>query len=314
MYQLLAVFAKPIALLLNLLYNIVDKLDPPSIIGSYGIAIVLLTLIVRGILFPLYSAQMKQSAKMQDLQPKMQQLQKQYGQDKEKYNQKIMELYQIEGVNPAKGCLPLIIQMPILFGLFAALRNPLMYMSQDMILAVHEKFLWIPDLSQPDKWILPILAGITTYFSYKITMSANPSTSGNSMKVLQYIFPLMIVWWGRSFPAGLTIYWFVGTLFMCVQQHFVLSRLKKQRLKKEEEERYRKEHPELFPEVVEEEKPVKPSEVKIIEEEDEEVFEEKTELDEVEDEYADFYTEEELLQMKKQQEAARKKSKYKKKK
>ena len=79
-------------------------------------------------------------------------------------------------------------------------------------------------------------------------------------------------------------------------------------------EAYRKEHPELFPEVVEEEKPVKPSEVKIIEEEDEEVFEEKTELDEVEDEYADFYTEEELLQMKKQQEAARKKSKYKKKK
>ena len=132
--------------------------------------------------------------------------------------------------------------------------------------------------------------------------------------VLQYIFPLMIVWWGRSFPAGLTIYWFVGTLFMCVQQHFVLSRLKKQRLKKEEEEKYRKEHPELFPEVVEEEKPVKPSEVKIIEEEDEEVFEEKTELEEVEDEYADFYTEEELLQMKKQQEAARKKSKYKKKK
>ena len=282
MYQVLAVFAKPIALLLNLLYNLVDKLDPPSIIGSYGIAIVLLTLIVRGVLFPLYNAQMKQSAKMQELQPKMQQLQKQYGQDKEKYNQKIMELYQVEGVNPAKGCLPMIIQMPILFGLFAALRNPLMYMSQDMILAVHEKFLWIPDLSQPDKWILPILAGITTYFSYKITMSANPSTSGNSMKVLQYIFPLMIVWWGRSFPAGLTIYWFVGTLFMCIQQHFVLSKLKKQRLKKEEE--------------------------------DEEVFEEKTELEEVEDEYADFYTEEELQQMKKEKEAARKKSKYKKKK
>ena len=310
MYQVFAVFAKPIALLLNLLYNLVDGLGIP---GSYGIAIVLLTLIVRGVLFPLYSAQMKQSAKMQDLQPKMQQLQKQYGADKEKYNQKIMELYQVEGVNPAKGCLPLLIQMPILFGLFAALRNPLMYMNQDMILAVHESFLWIPDLSQPDKWILPILAGITTYFSYKITQSANPS-SASSMKVLQYIFPLMIVWWGRSFPAGLTIYWFVGTLFMCIQQHFVLSRLKKQRLKKEEEERYRKEHPELFPEEPEEEKPVKPSEVKIIETEDEYVFDEETDLEELEDEYADFYTVEELQQMKKDKEANRKKNKNKKKK
>ena len=309
MYQLLAVFAKPIALLLNLLYNVVDGLGLP---GSYGIAIVLLTLIVRGALFPLYNAQMKQSAKMTDLQPKMQKLQKQYGQDKEKYNQKIMELYQVEGVNPAKGCLPLIIQMPILFGLFAALRNPLMYMDQDMILAVHEKFLWIPDLSQPDKWILPILAGVTTYFSYKITMNANPS-SANSMKVLQYIFPLMIVWWGRSFPAGLTIYWFVGTLFMCIQQHFVLSKIKKQRIQKEEEERYRKEHPELFPEEVEEQ-PVKPSEVQIIEDEDEEIFDEKIELEEVEDEYSDFYTDEELVQMKKDKEAVRKKNKHKKKK
>ena len=171
MYQVFAVFAKPIALLLNLLYNLV---------GNYGIAIVLLTLIVRGILFPLYNAQMKQSAKMTELQPKLQQLQKQCGGDKEKYNQKVMELYQVEGVNPAKGCLPLIIQMPILFGLFAALRNPLMYMSQDMLLAVHEKFLWIPDLSQPDKWILPILAGITTYFSFKITQSA--STPGPAPK------------------------------------------------------------------------------------------------------------------------------------
>jgi membrane protein insertase Oxa1/YidC/SpoIIIJ len=131
--------------------------------------------------------------------------------------------------------------------------------------------------------------------------------------VLQYIFPLMIVWWGRSFPAGLTIYWFVGTLFMCIQQHFVLSKIKKQRIQKEEEERYRKEHPELFPEEVEEQ-PVKPSEVQIIEEEDEEIFDEKIELEEVEDEYSDFYTDEELVQMKKDKEAARKKNKHKKKK
>jgi len=297
MYTALSIFAKPIAWLLFWLYGIV---------GSYGIAILILTLIVRTILFPLYNSQMKQSASMSDLQPKLQKLQKQYGNDKEKYNQKVMELYQDEGVNPAKGCLPLLVQMPILFGLFAALRNPIQYMDNpDAILAIHESFLWVQDLSQPDKWILPILAGITTYFSYKITSSASPQTA-STMKVFQYIFPLMIVWWGRSFPAGLTIYWFVGTLYMCVQQKVVLTRLKKIKARKEEErlqqEAYEREHPELFvndePEEEKEEKPVVSNvknKAQIIDADDEEIYGEYESVDD----YSDFYTEEELAKMKK---------------
>ena len=272
------IFAKPLAMLLFWLYGLV---------GDYGIAIIIFTLIVRTILFPLYNSQMKQSAQMTELQPKLQQLQKQYGHDKEKYNQKVMEFYQETGMNPAKGCLPLLIQMPILFGLFAALRSPLSYYTE-AILAIHQSFLWIQDLSQPDKWILPILAGITTFFSYKITSAANPQTAG-TMKVMQYIFPLMIVWWGRSFPAGLTLYWFVGTLYMCIQQKVVLTKLKKDREKRAAQEQYEKEHPELF---IKEEP--KEEEKKVIED-DTDAYEEYESIDD----YSDFYTEEELARMNK---------------
>jgi len=297
MMSIFYVFAKPMSMLLFWLYGLV---------GDYGIAIIIFTLLVRLILFPLYNSQMKQSAKMTEFQPQLQKLQKQYGHDKEKYNQKVMEFYQESGYNPAKGCLPLLIQMPILFGLFAALRSPLDYYeaNTEAILAIHQSFLWIPDLSQPDKWILPILAAITTFFSYKITMGANPQTAG-SMKVLQYIFPLMILWWGRTFPAGLTLYWFVGTLFMCVQQKIVLGKLKKDREKKAAQEQYEKEHPELF---IKEEEP----EEEIVEkqEDDHDAYDE----DEIEsiDDYSDFYTEEELAKMKKEKKnnQPKKKKKY----
>ena len=326
MYKALSIFAKPLAILLFWLYDIA---------GNYGIAIILFTLIVRTLLFPLYNSQMKQSAMMSELQPKIQQIQKECGSDKEKYNQRVMEFYQSEGYNPAKGCLPLVIQMPILFGLFAVLRNPLMYITDaDKILSVHESFLWIQDLSQPDKWILPILAGITTYFSYKITASANPQTA-NSMKVLQYIFPLMIVWWGRSFPAGLTLYWFVGTLFMVVQQKFVMAKIKKDRIKREaereEQERidrerreYEKAHPELFPQpeqkkgnksnkknAVAAEQEVKKAE--IIEDDDFDAFNFEADGYESVDDYSDFYTEEELAKMraaKAKNQQPKKKKKY----
>jgi len=294
------VFAKPLAMLLFWLYGIV---------GNYGIAIIIFTLIVRTILFPLYNSQMKQSAMMTELQPELQKLQKQYGGDKEKYNQKVMEFYQETGMNPAKGCLPLIIQMPILFGLFAALRSPLDYYTNntEAILAIHQSFLWIQDLSQPDKWILPILAGITTYFSYEITMNMNPQTA-NSMKIMKYIFPLMIVWWGRSFPAGLTLYWFVGTLYMCIQQKVVLSKIKRDRLKREEEKKYREEHPELFAEEIPE---VTETENKEADEVTDESFEEYDDNYQSVDDYSDFYTEEELQKMNKEKEKEKKHNKHK---
>jgi YidC/Oxa1 family membrane protein insertase len=107
--------------------------------------------------------------------------------------------------------------MPIIFGLFVLLRNPMIFISNpDMMLAVHEAFLWISDLSQPDAWILPLGAGITTYISFAQTQSQTAVDPNNPMSsmtnIMKYFFPVMIVWMGRSFPAGLALYWFIGTL------------------------------------------------------------------------------------------------------
>jgi len=127
----------------------------------------------------------------------------------------------------------MLIQMPIIFGLFALLRNPTLFIhSNEMLMAIHEAFLWIPDLSQPDPWILPILSGITTFISYSQTqMQTSMGMGGNNMaptmKMMKYFFPIMIVWMGRSFPAGLTIYWFVGTVIQ-IFQTIGLNKWKKQ--------------------------------------------------------------------------------------
>lgn len=208
---MIAAIAKPLGHLLFFLNGFV---------GNYGIAIIIFTIIIKFALYPLTAHQLKATKRMQEIQPKIQDIQKKYANDKEKMNTKIMELYKEEKVNPAGGCLPLLIQMPIIFGLFSLLRTPADYITDPILLqAVHDSFLWIPDLSQPDPWVLPILAGVSTYFSFNMS-SQGTSAQNPSLKVLQYVFPVMIIWWGRSFPAGLTLYWFISTVFQLVQQFF----------------------------------------------------------------------------------------------
>ncbi|MBP6492069.1 MAG: membrane protein insertase YidC [Clostridia bacterium] len=204
--------AEPLGVLLSYLYNFID---------NYGITLVIFTIIVKACLFPLYADQIKHSARMADVQPKMQALQKKYANDKEMLNIKMMELYKEEKFNPMRGCLPMAIQMPIIFGLFALLRNPTDFIdSNSMLMAVHEAFLWMPDLSQPDPWILPVLAGFATFISFSQTQQQTPmgdNSMAPMMKMMKYFFPITIVWMGRSFPAGLTIYWFVGTVIQIFQ-------------------------------------------------------------------------------------------------
>ena len=124
------------------------------------------------------------------------------------------ELYKEEGFNPMSGCLPMIVQMIIIMGLFALLRNPMIFISDEsMYFAIHEPFLWIKDLSQPDLWILPIAAGIATFFSFWMNQQTNPNqmAGGNFMtNMMKYFFPIMIVWLARSYPSGLAIYWFMS--------------------------------------------------------------------------------------------------------
>lgn len=198
------IIAQPLAWLMTQLYGLV---------GNYGITLVILTTIVKLALYPVYKKQIMSTAGMTEMQPKMQELQRKYANDKEKLNEKMAELYKEEGFNPMGGCLPMIVQMIIIMGLFALLRNPMTYVSSDtMYFAIHEGFLWIKDLSQPDLWILPIMAGIATFFSFWLNQQTNPNPQGGNfmMKAMQYFFPIMIVWLARTYPSGLAIYWFLS--------------------------------------------------------------------------------------------------------
>ena len=154
MYTILGIIAKPLGWLIDFMYGL---------IGNYGITVIIFTLIVKLCLYPLYIKQTKSTVKMAEVQPKMQALQQKYANDKETLNIKMAELYKEEKFNPMGGCLPMLIQMPIIMGLFALLRNPMMYINEDsMIFAFHEPFIWIKDLSQPDPWILPIICLLYT--------------------------------------------------------------------------------------------------------------------------------------------------------
>ncbi|MBP5185624.1 MAG: membrane protein insertase YidC [Clostridiales bacterium] len=217
---IIGLFAKPIGSLLAWIYGMVN---------NYGLSIIILTLLVRLIILPLYARQIKYQLKMTDLQPKLKEIQEKYANDRQTLSEKTLELYRQEGVSPSSGCLPLLIQMPIIMGLFALLRSPLTYMTApQMIAAVHESFLWIKDLCQPDSWILPLIAGLSTYLTYTVGAMGNTSggdPTGAMNKMMQYFFPIFIFLMGRSFPAGLALYWAVGNMFM-IFQGFYMKRVR----------------------------------------------------------------------------------------
>lgn len=205
-------------------------------IGSYWLSIVFFTVIVKVVLLPLSFKQIQSTKAMTDIQPKLKELQEKYKKDKETLNIKMMELYKEHKINPLAGCLPLLIQMPIMFGLFGVLRNPLKYVfngaTQMATEALGQGFLWIQDLSIPDSLgllfktgmpfvdgfpgILPIIAASTTYLS--MTLTGGSQQANQQMKTMQMVMPLMILWFGKTMSAGLMIYWIVSNLFQMGQQ------------------------------------------------------------------------------------------------
>ena len=227
--------AKPMGYLLMWLYQL---------IGDYGICLILFTVAVKLVTYPLYEKQIVSTVKMSKVQPKIREIQQKYAKDQQTQNEKIQELYQREGVSMTSGCMPMVVQMFVIMALFALLRNPMLYFgsmeaaSADMMLfAIHEPFLWIKDLAQPDKWILPIAACVTTFISFTMnqTNNMNPDQAQqmNFMnKMMKYIFPVTILVLARSYPAGLAIYWFIGQ----VVQIFFNIRFKALRKKLMEED------------------------------------------------------------------------------
>ena len=199
-----------------------------SLVDNYALSIIIMTVIIRLIILPLYSMQLKSNEQMMAVQPKIKEIQAKYKDNPEKMNEKLQEIYEEHKIRPAMGCLPLLIQLPIIWGLFALLRNPMDYIANsDMVIAVHESFFWIHDLTQPDLWILPIIAGVATYISMRITTVSQGNNPANAtMKAMQYFMPVMIVWMGRTLPAGLCMYWIMSYIFQIVQTKIIRMRNK----------------------------------------------------------------------------------------
>jgi YidC/Oxa1 family membrane protein insertase len=187
-----------------------------NLVGDYGIAIILLTVLVNIITFPLTRKQLQATKKMQAIQPELKRLQEKYKDDKEKYNQATMEFMKDNKINPLGGCLPLLIQFPILIAVFTLLKNP--DMIRGTVTDFNPFFLFFNlDLTKPDPlYILPILAAIATFFQQRIVMT-DPN-----QKMFLYVFPVMIMFISISFPAGLVLYWLTNSLFS-IGNHLVIK-------------------------------------------------------------------------------------------
>jgi YidC/Oxa1 family membrane protein insertase len=182
---------------------------------SYGISIIIVTILIRLVLLPLMIKQTKSSKAMQALQPEMQKLREQYSSKDQKTQQKLqqetMALFQKHGVNPLAGCFPILIQMPILIAFYHAIMRT-------GEIASHT-FLWV-DLGAPDPYfILPLVAGITTFIQQKIMMVG--AAQNPQMTMMLYIMPVMIVVFAFNFPAALSLYWVVGNIFMIIQTFLI---------------------------------------------------------------------------------------------
>ena len=179
---------------------------------SYGYAIILLTIIVKFLLYPLTVKQVKSMKAMQELSPKLKKLQEKYKDNPQVMQQKVAALYKDAGVNPLAGCLPLLVQMPILMGMYYSLYN-LEYPSADAA-----QFLWLPSLSEADPYyILPILNVLTTFYQTRQTSD----TSNPQMRIMMLVMPLFIGFISLNFPSGLVLYWVVMNICQILQQWWI---------------------------------------------------------------------------------------------
>jgi YidC/Oxa1 family membrane protein insertase len=184
-----------------------------GVTGSYPIAIFLLTLFVKLVLLPLTIKQDKSMKRMKEIQPEINKIRDQYGNDPKLLNEKTMALYKEYKVNPAGGCLPLLLQMPILFALFAVLRDPATIPAGTMF------FVW--DLTKTDPYyVFPLLNGAISFLQQKVSgMGDNPQ-----QKNMMYIFPIMMIMFGLKMPVGLLVYWVTSSVLTILQQEFIIKR------------------------------------------------------------------------------------------
>ncbi|ANS84024.1 membrane protein insertase YidC [Vibrio scophthalmi] len=211
-YGWLWFIAKPLHSLLSFIHGFV---------GNWGVAIICLTFIVRGAMYPLTKAQYTSMAKMRMLQPKLAAMRERIGDDRQRMSQEMMELYKKEKVNPLGGCLPLILQMPIFIALYWAL--------MESVELRHSPFFgWIHDLSAQDPYyILPLLMGASMFMIQK--MSPTTVTDPMQQKIMTFM-PVMFTFFFLFFPSGLVLYWLVSNIVTLIQQSLIYKALEKKGL------------------------------------------------------------------------------------
>lgn len=223
---------QPLYNILIFLYNVVPGKD-------FGVSIILITVLLRTILIPLYKKQIESQKKLQELQPKIKALQEKTKNDKEQQTKQLMELYKENKTNPFSGCLPLIVQLVFLIAIYRVLitisSNGLTVDASQLYSFVanpdkiNQLFLSFIDLTKPN-YIIAALAALAQYFQTKMLMSQQPTPATSTddsgkpdiaqmmNKQMLYLGPFLTLFIGIKFPAGLSLYWLAGTLFMLVQQ------------------------------------------------------------------------------------------------
>lgn len=195
-----------------------------GLVGNWGWAIILLTVLVKLILWPLSSKSYRSMAKMRVIAPEMQRMKEEFGEDRMRFSQEMMALYKREQVNPLAGCLPLLLQMPIFLALYWVLM-------ESVELRHAPWMLWIQDLSSMDPWfILPLLMGATMYIQQSLNPQPTDPMQAKVFKIMPVIFTVFLLF----FPAGLVLYWIVNNLITILQQSLINKSVAKDRAQRDE--------------------------------------------------------------------------------
>jgi len=189
-------------------------------VQNWGVTIILLTVLIKGLFFPLSAASYKSMAKMRLMAPKLQKLKEIHGDDRQKLHQAMMDLYKTEKINPLGGCLPIVIQIPVFISLYWVLLG-----SVEMRQAPFA--LWIKDLSSPDPfYILPVLMGISMIIQGRLNPEPPDPIQAKVMKIMPVAFSIFFFF----FPAGLVLYWLVNNILSIGQQWYITRQLEQSSL------------------------------------------------------------------------------------
>lgn len=228
LYNILTPITNVLSSIFGAFYHFAKGLGIANDGTALVLAVFLITLAVRLIILPLTIKQMKSTAKMQEIQPLVKKVQEKYKGNPEKVNMEVMKIYKENKVSMSGGCLPLIIQMPVLFALYDVFRNA-------PILATisNPSFLWIHNLDAPDKlFILPVLSGITTYLSSYLMQKGSGSNAANSpvpMGTMNIVMGVMLGFMSLNFSSLLVLYWVIGNVIQIIQTYFLIILPKKRK-------------------------------------------------------------------------------------